>query len=145
MKIQKLAIAALVATVLLFLLDWVWYGMIMKDSMTMPGMRPEPDMMWLVISYIVFSIAFVSIYGAWSGGASKVSSGLNFGIWTGLMVGLAMNLMWFALSTNLTLSQAITDAVYTIAKYIVVGIGVAYALGHPGGDGHRGKDTGGGQ
>ena len=144
MKIQKLAIGALVATVILFLLDWVWYGMIMKDSMTMPGMRPEPDMMWLIIGYIVFSVGFASIYSAWSGGTSKVSSGLNFGLWTGIMVGLGMNLVWFSLSTNMTLSQAVTDAVYTIVKYIIMGIGVAYATGHPG-DGHRGKDTGGGQ
>jgi hypothetical protein len=143
MKIQKLAIGAVVATILLFLLDWVWYGMIMKDSMTMPGMRPEPDMMWLVLGYLVFSIGFVSLYSAWSGGASKVNAGLNFGLWAGIMVGLGMNLVWFSLSTNMTLSQAITDAIYTIVKYIIIGIAVAYATGHPGG--HRGKDSGGGQ
>jgi hypothetical protein len=145
MKIQKLAIGAAAATVFLFLVDYVWYAVLMKDSMNMPNARPEPDFMWLVISYIVFSVGFVSIYGAWSGGSSKVNSGLNFGIWTGIMVGLGMNLMWYSLTTSVTLNQAFMDAAYTIVKYILVGIVVAYATGHPGGDGHRGKDTGGGQ
>jgi hypothetical protein len=126
MKIQKLAIAAVAGTVFLFLLDWLWYATLMKDSMNMPNARPEPDMMWLVISYIVFSVAFVSIYGKWSGGGSKVNSGLNFGLWTGIMVGLAMNLMWFSLTTTITLNQALIDAVYTIVKYILLGILVAY-------------------
>lgn len=143
MKIQKLAIGAIAATVVLFLLDWLWYGMIMKDSMNDTNARPEPDFMWLTISYIIFSVAFVSIYLAWSGGSSKVSAGLNFGLWTGILIGLGLNLTWFAVSTNMTLSHTFTEAVYTTVKLIIVGIVVAYATGHPGG--HRGKDSGGGQ
>jgi predicted MFS family arabinose efflux permease len=134
MKIQKLAIAALVGTVFLFLVDWVWYGMLMKDSMTMPNARPEPDMMWLVLSYIVFSVAFASIYGAWNGGSSKVNSGLNFGLWIGLMVGLSMNLMWYSLTTTVTLNQALMDSVYSIVKFILLGILMAYVAGGAHGD-----------
>lgn len=134
MKIQKLAIAALVGTVFLFLIDWVWYGMLMKDSMTMPNARPEPDFMWLVISYIVFSVAFVSIYGAWNGGSNKVNSGLNFGLWIGIMVGLSMNLMWFSLTTTITLNQALMDSAYSIVKFILLGIVIAYVAGSGHGD-----------
>ncbi len=135
MKIQKLAIAAVAGTVFLFLIDWLWYGMIMKDSMSMTGARPMPDFMWLVISYIVFSVAFVSIYGSWNGGGSKVNSGLNFGLWVGLMVGLAMNLMWYATTTLVTLNQALMDSVYSIVKFILLGIVIAYVAG--GGHGDR--------
>jgi len=151
MKIQKLAIGTLAGAVVIFLLDMVWYTMIMTDNMDVSIARlnaegqPAPDMMWMIIGYIVFALAFTSIYAAWSGGSSKVNSGLNFGIWTGLLVGLAMNLMWFSLTTLMTLSEAMTDSVYTIVKCIILGIVVAYATGHPSGDGHRGKDTGGGQ
>ena len=134
MKIQKLAIAVLVGTAFLFLIDWVWYGMLMKDSMTMPNARPEPDFMWLVISYIVFSIGFVSIYGSWNGGNSKVNSGLNFGLWVGIIVGLAMNLMWYSLTTTVTLNQALMDSAYSIVKFILLGIVIAYVAGAGGGD-----------
>ena len=51
MNFQKLAIATVVGTVFLLLLDMVWYTQIMKDSMDMPNMRPEPDMMWMAVSY----------------------------------------------------------------------------------------------
>jgi hypothetical protein len=149
MKIQKLAIATVAGTVFLFLIDMVWYTMIMTDSMNMPNARldaagqPAPDMMWMIISYIIFALAFVSIYGNWSGGSSKVSAGLNFGLWTGLIVGLSMNLMWFSLSTLMTLNQVLMDSAYTIVKCILLGIVVAYATGLPGGD--RGKAQGGGE
>ena len=137
MKIQKLAIAAVAGTVFLFLIDWVWYGILMKDSMNMPDSKPEPDFMWLVISYIIFSVAFASIYGSWSGGSSKVNSGLNFGILIGLMVGLAYGLLHYSLSTSMTLHQVLVNSGYTIVKYIILGIIVAYASDHPGGAGAK--------
>jgi hypothetical protein len=134
MKIQKLAIATVVAAVVLLLLDMVWYTMVMKDSMNIPNTRPEPDMMWMIISYVIFALSFVTIYSKWDGGSSKVNSGLNFGLWTGLMVGLSMNLMWYSLTTTETLNQVFVDAAYTIVKYIVVGIVVAYLAGSSHGD-----------
>jgi len=133
MKIQKLVTGVVLSTVVLFLLDWAWYGILMKDSMSNPNARPEPDMMWLAISYVVFSIAFVSIYGGWAGGGSKISSGLNFGLLAGLMVGVGLNLTYYAVTTTMTLSHTFTDAAYTIVKFIIVGILVAYGTGIPGG------------
>ncbi|MBK9103775.1 MAG: hypothetical protein IPL92_04225 [Saprospiraceae bacterium] len=129
MNVQKLAIGTIAGAVFLLLADMVWYTQIMKDSMDMPNMRPDPDMMWMIISYVIFALAFTAIYSKWSGGGSKVNSGLNFGLWVGILGGLAMNLMWFSLSTNMTLNQALTDSVYTIVKYILLGIIVAYATG----------------
>ncbi len=143
MNFQKLAIATVVGAVFLLLLDMVWYTMVMTDSMDAPNMRPEPDMMWMVISYIIFALAFAGIYSKWSGGGSKVNSGLNFGLWMGLLGGLSMNLMWFSLTTMMTINQALTDSVYTIVKYILLGIIVAFVYGM--GSGDRGKASGGGE
>ena len=142
MKIQKLLIATVAGTVFLLLMDKVWYTMIMKDSMNMPGARPEPDMMWMVISYVIFALAFVSIYGKWNGGGSKVNSGLNFGLWTGIMIGLGLNLMWYSLSTAMTLTQTLTDGVYSIVKYIILGIIVAFLTSEGGTRGGGGKTPG---
>ena len=92
MKIQKLAIATVVAAVVLLLLDMVWYTMVMKDSMNMPNQRPEPDMMWMIISYVIST-------------------------------------------TLVTLNQALMDSVYSIVKFILLGIVIAYVAG--GGHGDR--------
>ena len=137
MNFQKLAIATVVGTVFLLLLDMVWYTQIMKDSMNMP------DMMWMVISYIIVALAFAAIYSKWSGGGSKVNSGLNYGLWIGLFAGLGMNLMWYSLVTTMTLNQTLIESVYTLVKYMIVGIAVAYAYGM--GSGVRGKASGGGE
>lgn len=149
MKIQKLLIATVVGAVFLLLADMVWYTMVMTDSMDMPNARlnaegqPYPDMMWMVISYIIVALAFSAIYSKWSGGGSKLNSGLNYGLWMGLLVGLGMNLMWFSLVTTMTLNQTLIDSAYTIVKYVILGIVVAYAYGM--GDGARGKASGGGE
>ncbi len=146
MKIQKLLIATAVGAAILLLADMVWYTMVMKDSMDMPNARlnaegqPYPDMMWMIISYIIVALAFAAIYSKWSGGGSKVNSGLNYGLWIGLLAGLGMNLMWFSLVTTMTLNEALIDSAYTIVKYIIVGIVVAYIYGM---SGDRGKASGG--
>ena len=106
-------------------------------------MRPEPDMVWMVISYIITALAFAAIYSKWSGGGSKVNSGLNYGLWIGLFAGLGMNLMWYSLVTTMTLNQTLIESVYTLVKYMIVGIAVAYAYGM--GSGVRGKASGGGE
>lgn len=139
MKIQKLAIATVVGAVFLLLIDMLWYSMIMKDSMDMPGMRPEPDMMWMIISYVIFALAFVSIYAKWNGGDSKVNSGLNFGLWTGILIGLGLNLLWFSLMSSMTLSQTLIDGAYTIVKCILLGILVAFLTSEHGSRGSGGK------
>ncbi|HSF89265.1 MAG TPA: hypothetical protein VLA46_07600 [Saprospiraceae bacterium] len=143
MNFQKLAIATVAGAVFLLLLDMVWYTMIMTESMDMPNMRPEPDMMWMIISYVIVALAFAAIYSKWSGGGSKVNSGLNYGLWIGLLAGLGMNLMWFSLTTSMTLNQVLSDSVYTIVKYIIAGIIVAFVYGM--GSGDRGKASGGGE
>jgi hypothetical protein len=131
MNFQKIAVGAIAATIFLFLMDWIWYGMLMKDNMNASTGRPEPDFMWLVIGYLVFSFAFVAIYMNWAGGSSKVNSGLNFGLWTGLMAGLGLSLIWYAVSTVMTLSQAFMEGAYTVVKFIIIGIIVAYATNKP--------------
>lgn len=149
MKIQKLAIATVAGAVFLFLVNMLWYSMIMKDSMDMPNARvdasgqPAPDMMWMVISYLIFSLAFVSIYSKWNGGDSKVNSGLNFGLWMGILGGLGMNLLWFSLTTDMTMSQTLIDSVFTIVKFILLGIQVAYLSASGMGDRQGGGKIGG--
>ena len=134
MKIQKLAIAAVVSTVFLWLIDYLWYVVLMADKMTpIPNARPMPDMMILVLSYLIFSVAFVYIYGKGAEEGTKVSQGMKYGIWVTLLVSLSMGLMWYSLTTSPPLSQHLTEAVYGLVKYIILGILVAYLTGIPGG------------
>ena len=131
MNFQKIATGAVIGTVFLFLVDWVWYGMLMKDQMNDSVGRPQPDFMWLIIGYLVFTFAFVTIYLNWSGGSSKVNAGMNFGMWVGLMTGIGMNLINFSVTTILSLSQTFTEGAYMIVKFVVLGIIVAFVTNKP--------------
>lgn len=143
MNIQKLLIGTVVSTVFLFLVDWLWYGMIMMDKMTMPAdARDQPDFMWLILSYIIFSLAFVYIYMKGVGGDTKLNEGLKYGIWIALLVSVAMGFLWHALTSATPLSERIMEMGYGLVKYILLGIVVAYATGLPGGS--RGKGAEGG-
>lgn len=141
MNVQKLLIAIVVSTVFQFLLDYLWYGMIMMDNMTpMPNARTEPDMMWLILSYIIFSLAFVYIYTKGVEHDTKLNQGMKYGIWVTILTSVAMGFLWHGLTTSPPLSERLMDMGYSLVKYILLGILVAYATGLPGGT--RGKGAG---
>lgn len=141
MNIQKLLVPAAAAFVFLFLIDYLFYGVIMADAMSGASyMRPDgPDYLWLGISYLVFSLGFVTLYTKSAGSGSKMSEGINYGIWITVLVSVAAGFMWYSLSTMMTLSEAIMDMGYSLVKFIILGIIVAHLAG---GAGARGKDSG---
>lgn len=147
MNTQKLLIGTLAGAVFIFLLDWVVYGMLLKDTFTtVPGFHREmPDMMWLAIGIVVFSAAFTLIYSKGVSAGTKVQQGMRYGVLVGILVGLGLNLIWYSLQMAAPLSEFLIDGAYTIVKLALTGIVVAYATGVPGGDGFRGKSEGGGQ
>lgn len=144
---KKLLIATLAGTVLLFALDFVYYGMIMGGSSGECCMRDEPDFLWLIISYIVFSLAFAGIYDRTASHTGGAMRGVNFGLWMGLLVGVSMTIMWYSLSTNMTIGGSIQEMVYSIVKYIILGVAVSYLIPTTTGDGggDRGIASGGGE
>ena len=143
MKNQKIVIATVVSTIFLFLLDYVYYGMIMGGSDVECCMKETPDFMWLIISYVVFSVAFTVIYTKAAGTGSKMSEGVNFGIWAAVLVSVSMGFMWYSLSTTMELTDAFMEMAYGLVKYIVLGVIVAHLVTSS--DGSRGKGTGSGE
>ena len=101
--------------------------------------------------FVLFSVAFVSIYTKAAGSGSKMSEGVNFGIWTTVLVSLSMGLMWYALSDLSTLSETLIDVGFSLVKFVILGVIVAYLVTENGergkatGGGERGKATGGGE
>ncbi len=150
---KKLLIATGVGTILLFALDYIWYGLIMGGSSGECCMREQPDFLWLIISYIVFSLAFAGIYDRTASKTEAPMRGLNFGIWMGLLVSVSMTIMWYSLSTNMDMAGSIKEMVYGMVKYVILGVAVSYLIGKTTGDGEcpddrdrgTGKATGGGE
>lgn len=144
MKNQKIAIATVIAAVLIFAMDFLFYAVIMDN----PGggeccMKEMPDMMWMIISDVLLGLGFVVLYSKAAGSGSKISEGINFGIWVAVLVSIAMNIQWHSLSTAISLNMAMMDSAYGIVKFCILGVVVAHLVTIDGGD--RGKVSGGGE
>jgi len=137
MNLGKLAIGAVVSTIFIFLLDYVWYMVLMKED----GREP-PDFMWLIIGLLIFSVAFVHIYIKGAEAGTPVQQGMRFGIWAALIMWVPMNLIWYAVIKDHPISVYLVDCVYRLVQMVLLGIIVAYVTGVPGGS--RGKASDGG-
>ena len=143
MNLGKLAIGAVVSTIFIFLLDYVWYMVLMKDYFTMsPDARPEPMFVWLILGLLIFSVAFVHIYIKGAEAGTPVQQGMRFGVWAALFMWVPMNLIWYALMSTGALNEYLVDCVYRLVQMVLLGIIVAYVTGVPGGN--RGKASDGG-
>ncbi len=142
MKLGKLALGAIVAFVIMFLTDWLWYTMIMKDKMThWSGERPEPLMMWLILGVLIYCVAFVYIFSKGVGSGAPVGEGARYGFWVTLLAWLPMGFVWYSLNSTSPLPEYLIDSVYRLVQAVVMGIAVAYLAGM---QGDRGKTATGG-
>ncbi len=139
MKIQKIAIAAVVAAVFMFLTDWLWFGMLMKDSMTpIPNARPEPLMVWLALGMLIYSFAFAYIFVAGRGSGSAIAEGARFGFWATLFAWIPMGFVWYGLTSGAPMSEYLTEDVFRLVQMVIMGIIVGYMTGM---GGHRGGEV----
>jgi hypothetical protein len=137
MNLGKLAIGAVVSTIFIFLLDYVWYMVLMTED----GREP-PDFLWLIIGLLIFSVAFVHIYIKGAEAGTPVQQGMRFGIWATLIMWIPMNLLWYAVIKDHPLNVYLVDCAYRLVQMVLLGIIVAYVTGVPGGN--RGKASDGG-
>jgi hypothetical protein len=145
MKNQKIAIATVVGTILIFLLDYLYYAVLMgSPGMGECCMKESPDMIWMIIADVLLALGFVVLYTKAAGSGSKMSEGINFGIWVAVLLAISMNVMWFSLSTSITMNQVFMESAYGIVKYCILGIAVAYLVADSS-SGSRGKASGGGE
>ncbi len=132
MKPGKLVIAVLAATVFLYLTDWLWYGMMMKDYYTPhTEQNAMPVMMWYVLGLLIFSFAFVSVYVKGVSGDTPVGEGARYGLWVTLLVFVPMNLIQFSMYNHAPMMEYFVDIVYHGIQMVILGIIVAYATGLP--------------
>ena len=148
MNTQKLLIGTIVGAIYFFLIEWLIYGVLMKDMMVFPEgyMKEKPDMLWMIIGYLIFAGAFTWIYSKGVANTTKMGEGMRYGIALGVLFGFGMNMVWFSLTNGNTLSTFLIAGVVSIVEYAIGGIIIAYAIGMPGSAGasNRGKDSGGG-
>ena len=140
MKTQHF-LAAAAAFVLIFIMDWLWYGMLMKDFFSpMAGMRDEPDFMWLVPGTLIYCLGLVYFYDKGFGAKDQyMPYSIRFGLWATLLVWVSMGLIWMGLLTEPHLNETLIDIVFRLVQTVLAGLIIGKVLGKggrgPGGDG----------
>jgi hypothetical protein len=99
MNTKRYALAAVAVFAFIFLFEWVWHGILLKDmyQKTMSVWRPEADMMHffplgiLIKAAIALILTFIFTRHYEGGGLSE---GLRFGTYIGLLLAV-MNAGWY--------------------------------------------------
>ncbi len=139
MSTAKLITSTLVVSIVLFLLNFVWYMFLFPDAMMPEGLVKEPpDYMWSVIATLILGFLFSFIYPMMVGDGGKVTEGLKYGILMGLIISLPSALMGYATWEVTTLDVWIIDAFGALIIFAIAGVALAFVSGIPDGIPDRG-------
>lgn len=134
MNTNKILIAGVVTGVFAFLLGWLIWGILLKDTMPQgPAgfMRPDSEMvMWaMVVSCIAFGLLYAYIYVHWAN-ISTWLSGLKAGGVLGLLYSMSMTTGMYAMSHMYSgMNEMIMDLVGNTVYSAITGAFLGWWLG----------------
>ena len=116
MTAKNRIMATLAGTISLFLLGWVFYGMLLMDFYAQNAgsavgvMREEADMVWwaLVLGNVFQAYFLVYVFDKWENIAS-FGEGFKAGAILGFILGLGFNLIMYATSNMMNLTATLVD------------------------------------
>ena len=132
MSTSKLAICAIVSTVFIFLLDYLFYGMLMVDSFHYCCQKEMPDMVWIILGLLIFSVMFCHVYAKGVESDNKTQEGIRFGIVAALFTWIPIGFIMYSLLDSEQcgpLSEYLIDMVYRLVQMILLGIIVGNVSG----------------
>ena len=129
---NKLLLSTLSTFLILFVLDYIWYGYLMSNFYPSDGMRASPIWLYLSVGYLIFSLLFSYMYPKGVEGSNKTVQGLRFGILVGLIIGLPFAFIEHSLLLIPVLDIGLVDTFYMAVKYGIAGLVVANIYGTPG-------------
>lgn len=128
-------ISALVAAVWGYLGGWLLWGIIVDPILTEHSgmatsvMREMPDMVHLVIGCLIVGLVFATIYSKWGSSGYGASSGMQYGVWIGLLLGLGEGMVNFAVMDILDITGTLINAGTYVVFYAVMGLLVGLVYG----------------
>jgi hypothetical protein len=134
MNTNKILVSGVVGGVFAFLLGWLIWGILLKDSMpdNVPGlMRGDADfIMWaMVVSNLAFGIFLAYIYVEWAS-ISTWLTGAKAGAILGLLMSISIDFSFFAMSNMFSdLGQVAMDIVANTVWTAIVGAFIGWWLG----------------
>jgi hypothetical protein len=129
-------ISAVVNAVAWLFLCYLFYGVLELTNgyMTEGGMavsKEMPDMLHMIIGFLIMGLAFAMIYGKWARGIHSASHGMRFGLLVALFL-VGMNFVWFSTSTMMTFTGVLVECVLGVIMYGVAGVLTSLVFGRLG-------------
>lgn len=131
---KKFMIAGLAGGVTYFLLGWLVYGKLLKDTMTSwegadpIKMKEMPDMLPLIFGNMFMSFFLAYVFTKWAN-ISTLKSGLIAGAIIGLFICASFDLTMFGISNTLNATGMIMDIITNTIMIALVGGVVGLVIG----------------
>jgi hypothetical protein len=119
MKTKNFLISGLSGGIADFLLGWLFYGMIFKDSFPQPE-ESSNAMILIFLGCITFGLFLAYIFTKWAN-ISTAGTGAKAGAIIGLFMGLLFNFFGMAMSAEIAIQTAALDVAISIVMSAIVG------------------------
>jgi len=131
MKTKNFLIAGIVGGIVDFLLGWLFYGIIFKDSFPQPE-ENNLTMLMIFLGCITFGLFVAYIYTQWAQ-ISTAATGAKAGAIIGLFVGLFLNFFNMAMNSEATFQMFALDVVIGVVMTTIIGAVIGMVNGKVGG------------
>lgn len=138
MNIKKFLLATIFSFVVMFLLSFLWYGVLMMHFyQNTPGAigdmdiinRDQPMILFLVLGYVILAALMAYAYPKGVESEKKIMEGLKFGVWVGLLWILPGSFIQYAVTEVLSLKVVAVDTLWHIVEQGAGGIVIAIMYG----------------
>ncbi len=120
MKTKHILIAGILSFVAMFIMSGIWYGAAMgsfyeANSATFGELsRPTPLYPLLMVEVLIIGLCLAWLIDQADG--RSMNQGLNVGIVSGILLGVAMNFSLYAVGTGYTVKVVIMDSLYRVVE-----------------------------
>lgn len=119
MKTKNFLVSGLSGGVADFLLGWLFYGMIFKDSFPQPD-ESSNSMVMIFLGCITFGLFMAYIFTKWAN-ISTAATGAKAGAIIGLFISLAMNFFNMAMDSSATMQMFALDVAIATVMGAIIG------------------------
>ncbi len=133
MNTKKLLLTFVAGFIVMFALSFLWYTVIMKgfySEQFADVQRPEFNMVWITVGYLVAAILMAYIYPIGFKGGAPMKEGMKFGLIIGLLMSLPVAFVFYGVY-NFPLTGSLVETIYQVVEKIAGGmaIGLVYGKG----------------
>jgi hypothetical protein len=119
MKTKNFLISGIVASIVDFLLGWLFYGIIFKDTFPQPEERAN-TMLFIFLGCLSFSLFVAYIFTKWAQ-ITTAATGAKAGIIIGIFIGLFSNFFRLAMDTTFSYKLFAIDVAISIVMTMIIG------------------------